>query len=83
MRTIRAKLESDKYDTVEAFQADVALMIHNAITFNGMDSEVGPLAIACRDKIQSLINAWRASQDKKRKDVEKGSSQPSKKAKLS
>ncbi|KAK0246182.1 hypothetical protein EDD85DRAFT_924985 [Armillaria nabsnona] len=83
LRTIRAKLESDKYDTVEAFQADIALMIHNAITFNGMDSEVGPLAIACRDKIQSLINAWRASQDKKRKDVEKGSSQPSKKAKLS
>ncbi|KAK0208686.1 hypothetical protein DFS33DRAFT_1413599 [Desarmillaria ectypa] len=83
LRTIRTKLESDKYDTVEAFEADIALMINNAITFNGMDSEVGPLAIACRDKIQSLINAWRSSQDKKRKDVEKGSSQPSKKARLS
>ncbi|KAK0505753.1 TATA-binding protein associated factor Taf2 [Armillaria luteobubalina] len=82
LRTIRTKLEADKYDTVEAFEADIALMIHNAITFNGLDSEVGPLAIACRDKIQSLINAWRTSQDKKRKDVEKGSSQPSKKAKL-
>ncbi|KAK0465504.1 uncharacterized protein EV420DRAFT_1514646 [Desarmillaria tabescens] len=83
LRTIRTKLESDKYDTVEAFEADIALMINNAITFNGMDSEVGPLAIACRDKIQSLINAWRSSQDKKRKDVEKGSSQPSKKVRLS
>ncbi|KAJ3487118.1 hypothetical protein NLI96_g3752 [Meripilus lineatus] len=35
LRTIRQKLDADKYDTVEALEADLDLMIDNALHFNG------------------------------------------------
>jgi transcription initiation factor TFIID subunit 2 len=44
LRTIRTKLDADKYDSVSAFKADFELMIHNAIKFNGAESEVGQMA---------------------------------------
>ena len=44
LRTIKQKLDADKYDTVEAFEADLDLMISNAILFNGPSSEVGQVS---------------------------------------
>ncbi|KAF9032324.1 hypothetical protein BDZ89DRAFT_1131455 [Hymenopellis radicata] len=41
LRLIRGKLDSDKYETIEALEEDMALMVDNAITFNGLQSDVG------------------------------------------
>lgn len=38
--TIKADLERDYYTTIEAVEADVALMLHNCFTFNTPDSPV-------------------------------------------
>ena len=81
LRTIRQKLDADKYETPEGWEADMDLMIRNAIHFNGEESEVGQIAVAFRERIKDL----RAQQgQKKRKESEKvGGDQPAtKKAKL-
>ncbi|KAK7465277.1 hypothetical protein VKT23_005256 [Stygiomarasmius scandens] len=83
LRTIQTKLNQDKYDSVEAFEADLALMIRNAIVFNGADSEVGLIALQVKDRIQELTASWKSGGTKKRKEGEKGTSQPAKKVKLS
>ncbi|KAF8079062.1 hypothetical protein FPV67DRAFT_1558205 [Lyophyllum atratum] len=82
LRTIRQKLDADKYDTVEAFVADIELMLSNAITFNGPGSEVADIAIIVRSKFNELMESWRSGSSKKRKDGDKGTPQPMKKAKL-
>ncbi|KAI9057062.1 hypothetical protein FKP32DRAFT_1598551 [Trametes sanguinea] len=82
LRTIQQKLNADKYDSVEAFEADLDLMIHNAITFNGADSEVGKLAVQLRNRYRELLSPIRGTNGK-RKGSEKGTPQPSKKVKLS
>ncbi|KAF5374962.1 hypothetical protein D9758_000502 [Tetrapyrgos nigripes] len=83
LRTIRQKLDSDKYESVDAFEADIALMIRNAIVFNGAESEVGSIAVQLKDRFQELLSTWKAGGTKKRKDGgEKLTSQPSKKVKL-
>src|ERR1700733_15782367 len=51
LKTIRQKLDSDKYDSAEAFEADIDLMTHNALAFNGADSEVGKIAVAVRKRV--------------------------------
>ncbi|KAF9075021.1 hypothetical protein BDP27DRAFT_1316349 [Rhodocollybia butyracea] len=82
LRTIRQKLDSDKYETVEAFEADIDLMVRNAITFNGAESEVGLLAVNVHDHLKAALATWRTGNSKKRKDTEKsGSQQPTKKHK--
>ena len=81
LRTIRQKLDTDKYETPEGWEADMDLMIRNAIHFNGEESEVGQIAVSFRERIKEL----RAQQgQKKRKESEKaGGDQPAtKKAKL-
>jgi transcription initiation factor TFIID subunit 2 len=80
LKTIRQKLDSDKYDSVETFEADIDLMIHNAITFNGADSDVGKIAVALRNRVTELLDIKSGS--KKRKDGDKGTPQPTKKIKL-
>lgn len=82
MRTIRQKLDGDKYDTVEAFEADMELMVQNAITFNTLESEVGQVAVVVRDKTSDLIANWKSGATKKRKDGDKSTPQPTKKVKL-
>ncbi|EAU92262.2 TATA-binding protein associated factor Taf2 [Coprinopsis cinerea okayama7 len=82
LRTIRSKLDSDKYDTVEAWEADIDLMIANAIKFNGADSEVGIVAKQLRHRVNELVSNWKSSMAKKRKDGEQSNSQPSKKVKI-
>ncbi|KAI3622581.1 tata-binding protein associated factor taf2 [Moniliophthora roreri] len=83
LSTIRQKLDSDTYESVEAFEADIDLMIQNAITFNGADSEVGQVAVDLNEKMKEMIASWKAGGGKKRKDgADKSNPQPSKKAKL-
>lgn len=67
---------------MDALQADLDLMIENAITFNGADSDVGALAYDVDAKAKELISQWKAGPVKKRKDGEKSNSQPAKKARL-
>lgn len=82
LRTIRQKLDSDKYDTLEAFEADLDLMIQNAIKFNGRESEVGEIAVQVETRIQDLLSGFRSGGTKKRKDGDKGTPQPSKRVKI-
>ncbi|KAG6911349.1 hypothetical protein DXG01_001020 [Tephrocybe rancida] len=82
LKTIRQKLDADKYDTVEAFTADIDLMLDNSITFNTLDSEVGQAAVSCRNKFNELMESWKTGSSKKRKDGDKGTPQPTKKAKF-
>ncbi|EIW64059.1 uncharacterized protein TRAVEDRAFT_55102 [Trametes versicolor FP-101664 SS1] len=81
LRMIQQKLNGDKYDSVEAFEADLDLMIYNAITFNGADSEVGQLAVQVRNRYRDLLSPIRGTNGK-RKGGEKGTPQPTKKVKL-
>src|SRR5882757_1747197 len=84
LRTIRQKLDADKYETPEGWEADIDLMIRNAIHFNGEESEVGQIALAFGNRIKEL----RAQGTKKRRESERPGGdqqqQPAtKKAKLS
>ncbi|GBE77479.1 Transcription initiation factor TFIID subunit 2 [Sparassis crispa] len=81
LRTIRQKLEADKYDSVEAFETDMDLMITNAITFNGPTSEVGKISVLARNKYKDLLANLRSTAVK-RKGSDRGTPQPPKKAKL-
>ncbi|KAF8665397.1 hypothetical protein AX16_000416 [Volvariella volvacea WC 439] len=81
LRTIRNRLDNDRYETIEALEADLELMISNAIKFNGIESEVGQMAVAMRSKILEHMTAWKTGANKKRKDGEKGTPQPTKKVK--
>ncbi|KAH9858258.1 hypothetical protein C2E23DRAFT_892071 [Lenzites betulinus] len=81
LKTIQLKLNGDKYYSAEAFEADLDLMVHNAITFNGADSEVGQLAAQLRDRYRDLLVPIRGTNGK-RKGSEKGTPQPTKKVKL-
>ncbi|KAF9245714.1 hypothetical protein BU15DRAFT_85416 [Melanogaster broomeanus] len=83
LRTIRTKLDTDKYDSMEAFEADIDLMIRNAVTFNGADSEVGRIAFVVRDRAKDLLGNMRSGGGvKKRKEADKSTPQPAKKVKL-
>ncbi|KXN88910.1 Transcription initiation factor TFIID subunit 2, partial [Leucoagaricus sp. SymC.cos] len=82
LRTIRQKLDSDKYDTAEAFEADLELMIQNAIKFNSRKSEVGEIAVKVQSRIQELLDNFKSGGSKKRKDGDKGTPQPLKKVKI-
>lgn len=76
--TIKQKLDADKYDSVDGLKADIELMIHNAILFNGADSEVGQIATVVKKRFYELFNI---SKSKKRKEAETNG-QPAKKLKL-
>ena len=55
LRTIRSKLDSDKYESIDAWEADMSLMIQNAITFNGIDSDVGQIAARLQTKLKEIV----------------------------
>jgi transcription initiation factor TFIID subunit 2 len=82
LKTIRQKLDNDKYDTMEALEADLELMLDNAIKFNGIDSEVGLIANTVRQRLDELMTTWRSGGAKKRKDGDQGTPQPTKKIKM-
>jgi transcription initiation factor TFIID subunit 2 len=83
LKIIRTKLDSDRYDSAYSFEADLDLMVENAITFNGEDSEVGLVAVKMRDLYRSLISEWKFNFSKKRKDSEQSTPQPAKRVKTS
>lgn len=82
LRTIRTKLDGDKYDTIDAWEADMDLMIENALTFNGADSEVGIIAKQVQEKYKDMVANVRGGASAKRKGTDKGTPQPTKKARL-
>jgi transcription initiation factor TFIID subunit 2 len=57
-------LDSDKYDSIEGFDADIDLMIRNAIKFNGPDSEVGLIAAGLRSRTTELLANAKAGPSK-------------------
>lgn len=67
-------------------EADIDLMVQNAVTFNGTESLVGQAAITLQDKFHQMLNSNKA-QPRKRKekdgDTLMGNGGPNKKAKLS
>jgi len=66
---------------VEAFEADIDLMLKNAIKFNGAESEVGLISQAFEDRFRALLTVWKSGAVKKRKDGDQGTPQPTKKMK--
>lgn len=80
LRLIKQRLDNDKYDSVDAFEADVHLMVQNAITFNGADSDVGKMAMNLQNRVSELLDLRTGT--KKRKDGDRGTTQPTKKVKL-
>ncbi|TFK56505.1 hypothetical protein OE88DRAFT_1689584 [Heliocybe sulcata] len=70
LRTIRQKLDNDKYDSIEAFEADLDLMVRNSIVFNGADSEVGKIAVLLKNRYRELLANVKQQQSKKRKDTD-------------
>lgn len=80
LRLIKQKLDNDKYDSPEAFEADIHLMVQNAITFNGSGSEVGNMAMNFQNRVNELLEQRTGT--KKRKDGDKGTPQPTKKMKM-
>lgn len=81
LKTIRQKLDNDKFDTVETFEADLDLMAANAIKFNGAESEIGIVAVRIRDLYRKLLTEWKSNLSRKRKDGEQSTPQPAKKVK--
>ncbi|KAI0028582.1 hypothetical protein K488DRAFT_80600 [Vararia minispora EC-137] len=55
LRTIRQKLDQDKYESITVWEADVDLMVQNAIRFNGAESEVGLIALQFQARIDELV----------------------------
>lgn len=55
LRTIRAKLDADKYDTADAWEADVGLMANNAVRFNGAESEVAQTGLRLLERARELL----------------------------
>ena len=82
LRTIQTKLNQDKYDSVDALEADLDLMVHNAIAFNGEESEVGNMAAKIQNRYRELLVGVRGNGSAKRKGPEMGKPQPAKKVKL-
>ncbi|KAF7307415.1 Transcription initiation factor TFIID subunit 2 [Mycena indigotica] len=83
LKSIRAKLVGDKYESIEAFEADVKLMTDNAILFNGQLSDVGQIAVKLQDKFEQLLQKWKEGMNKKRKEPEKSNNpQPAKRQKM-
>lgn len=79
LKTIRKKLDADKYNSIEAVDDDIDLMVRNAVTFNGAESDVARAAMQVQVRAKGLIGSVKS---KKRKEPEKGPQQPSKKARL-
>ena len=54
-RMIKKKLEADQYQSIEALEADVDLMIHNCYTFNGTESHVSVSARDIHEKFRQGV----------------------------
>ncbi|EJU02667.1 hypothetical protein DACRYDRAFT_21692 [Dacryopinax primogenitus] len=59
LSTIKTKLDQDKYDSIEALDADIRLMVDNAIKFNGAESEVAAAARQVDKDYNVLVKPFR------------------------
>ena len=88
LRTIRSKLDADKYESLDAWEADMDLMVNNAIKYNTGESAVGQVAYQLQTKIREEIVRLRGMNQQNRKrpiagEPKAGPAQPSpKKLKL-
>ena len=81
LRTIRGKLEADKYVSKEAWEADVQLMVNNAIKFNGEESEVGQLGVKLMQRVRELLSTTSTLQQGKKRQAPE-TNEPNKKQKV-
>lgn len=73
LKLIRDKLDADKYENIGAVEADIELMVKNAITFNGAESFVGVAAVALSERFKELLRGKGVGHNiatKKRKEKE-------------
>ncbi|KAG8900897.1 hypothetical protein FRB99_005686, partial [Tulasnella sp. 403] len=83
LRTIKQNVQAGKYESFEQIEADIMLMVSNAVKFNGEGSLVAQSA-------QKVGKMWHAAITKKKKEDSKraasghesGSEPPAKKLKL-
>ena len=79
LKTIRNKLDSDKYDSLDAFEADIQLMVDNAIKFNGYGSDVGNKGERLLERVKDMVQPIRQGLQKKRKEEQESEGPSSKK----
>ena len=82
LRTIRGKLEADKYVMKEAWEADLQLMVDNAIKFNGEESEVGLLGVKLMQRTRELLASTASLQQQGKKRQAPETNEPNKKQKV-
>lgn len=70
LKLIKDKLDGDKYDSFEALDADVDMMVRNAVTFNGTESFVGVAAVALQGRFREMLSSVK-SQLRKRKEKDR------------
>jgi transcription initiation factor TFIID subunit 2 len=84
LKLIKDKLDADKYDSIEALEADMDLMVQNAVTFNGTESFVGVAAVVLQRLFQEMLSSVKSPPRKrKEKDRDTSTSSPAKKARIS
>lgn len=76
LQTIRTKLEADRYTSVEAWEADLELMISNALKFNGPDSEVGQIGKQLRARCKELATGLKGKVQQGTQDKQQPEPQP-------
>lgn len=76
LRTIRAKLDADKYDSIDAWAADMDLMVQNAIKFNGELSDVGQVGVALRERVRVIVDGFKNQQQGKKRQGESPAETP-------
>jgi transcription initiation factor TFIID subunit 2 len=68
LKSMKHKLDTDKYESIDAFEADLKLMIDNALKFNGVESEVGQLTVTFSGFVDKHMSNFKSGLAKKRKD---------------
>jgi len=82
LRTIRTKLDGDKYDSLDAFEADVQLLAANAIKFNGYGSDVAVKAERLLERVKDMMQPIRQGAQRKRKEEQEPEGPSAKKQKV-
>ncbi|KAI0049299.1 hypothetical protein FA95DRAFT_1538598 [Auriscalpium vulgare] len=82
LQTIRQKLDADKYESMDAWEADIDLMINNAIIFNSLESEVGQVAVMLGNRVKEMKGQQGMKKRKEGSEKPNGGQPVAKKAKL-
>ncbi|KAM0754710.1 hypothetical protein T439DRAFT_120001 [Meredithblackwellia eburnea MCA 4105] len=82
MGTIRKNLEADKYSSIEAFEADIELMLENCFIFNGTTTPIYQCGLDMQQFFREGIQKIRADPAKKRTGGDKAGGGSSKRQKV-